>query len=213
MKQTIAIAAAAVASILVATTVSAAPILEVEPNNSIGGAQNIDAAFGLGFDVNIENSSGVNTSTTTPHAEVQGTGDGTVDYFSFTGASGALMILDIDCGVATFGGCVSNGFIDAWIQVIAPNGNNFFTNDDSFLAVDTGSAPNGTLDSYIQATLSMSGLWIVAVGEFLGLQPVRQGGDYVLNVSVQGHSVPEPTTLLLLGLGLSGLGFARPHLQ
>ena len=62
-------------TILLTTHANAAPVIEIEPNDSIATAQNRDGAFSLDFDINIENDAGINTSTTIPHAEVQGTGN------------------------------------------------------------------------------------------------------------------------------------------
>lgn len=216
MQQVATLYAAALLITLFTSTANASPIIDTEPNNSIAGAQNIDSAFSLNFDVNIENSAGVNTSSTIPHAEVQGTGDGTVDYFSFTAAAGSNVIFDIDCGSHPQVTCSAPVFIDTEIKLYTPAGAFFASADDSSLAVDTGSntLPFGTFDSFLEiASLPVAGLWTIAVGEFFNLEPVQQGGGYILNVSVEGHAVseavPEPTALLLMGLGLAGLGFAK----
>ena len=62
--------ALALTSTLVGTAVSAAPVIEVESNDSIATAQSIDGFFDLAFDPLIEDVAGFNTSTTVPHAEV-----------------------------------------------------------------------------------------------------------------------------------------------
>ena len=195
-----------VLTILFATCANAASVIDTEPNDSIATAQNIDAAFSLTADINIENSSGVNTSLFIPHAEVQGTGDGTLDYFSFTAAAGANLILDIDCGELSLGGCTSAGpIIDTWLTLYAPSGALFAVNDDSFLAIDTGSPFSGTQDSFMEiGALPVGGVWTVAVGECCSSDtPVRSNGDYVLNVSVS--AVPIPAAVWLFGSGLLGL--------
>ncbi len=55
----------------------AASVSEVEPNDSIAQAQNIDPYFSLNSDPNITD------STTVPHATVDATGNDTFDYYSF----------------------------------------------------------------------------------------------------------------------------------
>jgi hypothetical protein len=203
-----------VLAILIAVSANASPVIDTEPNNSMAMAQNINAALSLTADINIENSAGLNTSQIIPHAEIQGTGDGTVDYFSFTAAAGANIILDIDCGDGSAGGCTSFGNIDAWLDLYDPSGFLFSSNDYSLLAVDTGSLLHGpfgnvTTDSFIEiGALPIGGVWTVAVGEFPNLQPVPPGGDYVLNVSVS--AIPIPAAVWLFGSGLLGLiGISR----
>lgn len=131
---------AAFLATLFAGIAKAAPIMEIELNDSIAGAQNIDNAFSLTFDINIENSAADNTSSVVPHAEVQGTGNNTVDYFSFTAAAGANLILDIDCGSTDQDTCNAPDPIDAWIEQYYPNGVLLAKNDDSLVSDDTGSA-------------------------------------------------------------------------
>ena len=84
---------AAAALLLTTLPARGAVINEIEPNNSLGTAQNIDAFFTLDFSANIGNEMGNNTSETIPHVTILGTGNGTFDYFSFTVAVASLAIL------------------------------------------------------------------------------------------------------------------------
>ncbi len=75
-------------------------VVDTEPNDSVAGAQNIDAYFSLDYSADIGNTL-VNTSETIPHVTVVGTGNGTedLDFFSFTVPAGARGIFDIDYGM------------------------------------------------------------------------------------------------------------------
>ena len=98
-------------------TVSISETLEVESNNSLASAQNLDNAFwSLAFNQNIGDFFG-NTSEKIPHLTVKGTGDGTVDYYSFDVANaGDRGIFDIDFGF-TFEFGFSSNFFDSFVPV------------------------------------------------------------------------------------------------
>jgi hypothetical protein len=216
----------------------AAVVAESEPNDTLPTAQNIDSFFDVFFDVNIEDFALTNTSTTIPHAQVHGTGDGTFDWYSFTVPfAGALGIFDIDCG-AVFppgGGigpapttCTSTGSVDTFIRLFDSDGTVLADNNDQFFvsSVDTGSQEHysgpgfhATVDSFIEVFFGAPGLYYLQVGSAICCGPsdpdvVPSGSDYILNVSIEGHAltaVPEPAGLALFCAGLAALGFARRH--
>jgi hypothetical protein len=187
--------------LLFSSNIQALPINEVEPNNSISQAQNIDRAFSLDYNSNVTDLFGNNTSTILPHAEILGTGDGTDDFFSFTTPSNAFVILDIDGGAED--GTAPTA-VDTTLRLYDPTGLFFTGNDDCgqlTSIVDPGSS--GTeADSCLQTTVSSPGLWTVEVSEFGGLTPLHDGATYTLNVSVENHTVPNPKTIMLFAGGL-----------
>ncbi len=82
---------------------------------------------------------------------------------------------------------------------LAPNTQYFFYTDATASNVLTGDTPSGVSgeDHYFTSSANAD-----FGGPFNGV-----------NFRLQGNDVPEPTTLLLLGLGLAGLGFARKQLH
>ena len=80
---------------------------EIEPNNSLLTAQNLDGNFTLGFNPNIESSDSI------PYVSVLGTGDGTFDYYSFEATTGSQGIFDIDTGINNGGGEAGNIILEA----------------------------------------------------------------------------------------------------
>ena len=154
----------------------AASVSEVEPNDSIAQAQNIEGWFDLSENADIFD------STTIPHATVNGSGNDTVDYYAFTVPAGGMQarigLLDIDDGMDDF---------DPMLGLYDSNGNLIAVNDDA------GGDPGSThpFDSFIGAQLS-SGNYVVGVSRYPGLffgdpTPIPTGADYQLHVSVEGH--------------------------
>jgi hypothetical protein len=191
--------AAMVAGMLYAGVALAASVNEVEPNDSIAQAQNIDSYFTLDSDPNITD------STTVPHATVDGTGNGTYDYYSFSvnqaGVS-TIGLFDIDGAW--------NGF-DSYLWLYDSNGALLEQNDDA--PPDAGSAPGpcsvqpGTCDSYIQYNFRSAGTYYIQVGSFSNerpfccISPVPGGVSYKLNVSVEGHALGPQSTEVCMNNG------------
>ncbi len=155
-------------------------INEVEPNqanNSIVAAQNVDnAPFGLGNNANITD------STTVPHLSINGTGDGSFDYYSFTVAAGDLATFDIDA--ANF---------NSELFLYDLSGNLLDSNDD-IATVDSGSASKD--DAFLQHTFAADGTYVIGVGKFdsnsgpngiTGLAP-EAGDNYRLQLSIENHA-------------------------
>jgi hypothetical protein len=176
---------AMVAGMLYAGVALAAPVNEVEPNDSIAQAQNIDSYFSLDSDPNITD------STTVPHATVDGTGNGTFDYYSFrvnqAGVS-TIGVFDIDNTLQT---------LDSYLQLYDSNGALIAFNDDAPADAGSTSGPyfcsssDGTCDSYLQYNFPSAGTYYISVGScnfFDCPQPVPNGTSYKLNVSVPNHN-------------------------
>lgn len=158
---------------------------EVEPNDSIATAQNIDALFTLDFNANVGNQT-TNTSTVLPHAGIFGTGDNTFDNYSFTVANaGDIGIFDID---STFA-------MDSHLRLYDAGGNQLTSNDDSFTGFGQGGSVSG-FDSYLEYTFSAPGTYIVEVGSCC-VDVVPPGASYELNVSVGADPFPPIAPIVL----------------
>ncbi len=178
---------------------SALTINEIEANNSIATAQNIDSSFSLApFPSGLD-------GRTNPWVSILGTGDGSFDFYSFeiTGAvqgDSVMAQFDID----------NTNFDSELFLFDMDNGNLIAQNDDMNW---------GTLDSWIEYRFNFhnNGNYAIAVGEYnsyyrngtLSGGGPDSGETYTLNVSIEDHAVgapvPEPATMLLFGLGLLGL--------
>ncbi len=178
--------------------VQASPIIVGEVGDVFGSATNVDGDFDLSSDVEIFN------STTIPHVSILSTNDAfaDVDWYSFTGAVGATLDMDIDHAMFSFDPILS--LFDAGGFVLA-------VNDDGYMG-DPGSVHD--YDSYIGLILPYSGTYYAAVSNYANFPPYTGGGgyesgSYVLHISTD-HAVtatPEPVSMVLLGLTtLGGIG-------
>lgn len=180
---------------------------ETEPNDGFATALNIDnLGFSLDFDPNIENSSLINTSTTVPHISIQGTGDGTFDFYSFTiSNTGDTAVFDIDFGRDTDNsGIVTGDPFDPQIFLFDGVGNPLAEDDDAngqTFVDDPGST--GGRDSFLEFTFSTPGTYVLGVADFFSQSsvggiingdPVPVGSDYTLQVSIENHLTSAPTT-------------------
>ena len=180
----------------------AAVVSEVEPNDSIAEAQDIDASFDLTENADIFD------STTVPHATVNGTGepgvDPTHDYYKFTVPAGnpVRVVLDMD---HTTPDILNEGdpWYDPWIQLYDSSGTLLDSNDD--WGEDPGSPEDenddGSLDSRIVregADKLAAGTYYVGVGSWPEFGPVPARSTYQLHVSV-GNDVTAPDTTITAG--------------
>ncbi len=167
---------------------------EIEPNDGLTSALNIDnLGFSLDFDPNITDTLGINTSTVLPHLSIQGTGDGSFDFYSFTVANaGDSAIFDIDFGSGLANnGAVNGDPFDPELFLFDSFGSVLTFNDDS--NVDPGSTSG--LDSFIQFTFAVPGTYVIGVASFpssavtggISGPGVPAGSDYTLQVSIQNH--------------------------
>jgi len=153
---------------------------EVEPNDTIGQAQDVDNEnWNLDFSANIGDES-VNTSEEIPHISINGTGDGSFDVYSFTvGDVPALGIFDID-----FGQDISDSF-DPHVYLYNSGGTPLADDDDS----PTGHGQGGSFDSfdsYLEYTFTVSGTYFIEVAKH-SRDPVT--GDYQLQISLENHAL------------------------
>jgi len=234
MTRVLRVVAAAAALLGASTIAGAAPILEVESNNTIATAQLIPSnAFTTPVPATVFNSPGYPTAT------VSALGGGNdVDFYAFN-ATGGNAYFDIDDDPFT---------LDTVLALFNSAGTLLALSDDSFPA-DPGSASSG--DSFLGIyMLPGPGTYYLAVSTFANTPsaavnavptaqltrpdlvanggmsvnatpgdssyafgPVTANGTtpYTLHLSVQSPTpqttpVPEPATLLLFGAGLSAIG-------
>ena len=149
---------------------------QAQNNSTIGTAVSLDSSFVQTYSPIIQN------STITPHATVLATASGNFEYYSFTVGAGANVVFDID---QTIG-------VDTYLELFGTNGTTLLTTEDDSSVIDPGSAT--ALDSYLSYTFANAGTYYLRVDRFSGGVGPVAGSEYTLNVSVDGHSLANPTT-------------------
>ncbi|HED34547.1 MAG TPA: VPLPA-CTERM sorting domain-containing protein [Gammaproteobacteria bacterium] len=225
MKKATCIKKFAVLALIYSGNSSAAYITEtLDPNDDFSNAQFIsDALFTTKFDRDIDapvsRFQTRNTSTTTPHASILGTGDTTVDYFSFQATTGGLT-LDIDNGIN------SGGSFDSWLELYDSSFNLLSSNDDAQLdsgsqfSFRDGSFTSFSFDSFINYQITTDDLYYVVVGGNANPGGIPFGSNYTLHISSGSvitpptNTVPLPASVWLLISGMLGLsGISRRRRQ
>jgi Ca2+-binding RTX toxin-like protein len=181
MRRIIVVLAAMAAMVVVyAGAAWAASVSEVEPNDSRDQAQNIDgSSFSLDFDSNIGNAA-INTSESVPHATINGTGNDTRDYYSFTvSQAGDGVILDVDGAFqCNEEGC--SGF-DSYLLLFDSSGQRLAEDDDESPEWGQGGSTSYS-DSYLEYTFQTPGTYYVIVSS--DIPQIPSGESYKLQVSL-----------------------------
>ncbi len=166
-------------------------VVELESNDGLGDAMELDSLrWSARYDPNIGDSV-TNTSESIPHVSIQGFGDGTFDFYSFTvAAAGERGIFDVDYGSG------GDGSFDAELFLFDSSGALLASNDDKGITFGS-SGSTASADSFIEHTFAQSGVYVIGVGEFssnggngqiTGNKP-DDGDRYILQVSIENHAV------------------------
>ncbi|MFT5526534.1 MAG: hypothetical protein ACI9HK_004511, partial [Pirellulaceae bacterium] len=153
---------------------------EIEPNSTIPTAQDVDD-----LDWNVLDDVNIVDATTVSHTSIEGTGDGTYDYYSFeVTAHNREMTFDIDY----------NDF-DTVLFLFEADGTQLAFDDDT---VNPGSGNNASNITY---TFSNPGTYYVAVAKYSGTPNTLAGtvppavdDEYTLHISSQHHSIASFST-------------------
>ena len=195
-------------------------VVEVEPNDTFATAMDLEREFWhQGYDSNIGDEQVLvppsNTSRKFPHVSVNGSGDGTHDYYSFqVDTPGSLIHVDIDSNIDHL--LHPNGIPDMELLLLNENGGIMegptpifptcpaCADEDSLLLGDLGSIAQS--DPYLENPAQPVGYLINTPGRYIiqvtkafpalatFLQPLDEGDYYTLNISVQNHRVDGPKT-------------------
>ncbi len=154
---------------------------EKTPNNTLATAQSLEGEyFNKTFNANINSQTGVNVSATLPYVIIQGTGDGTADYYSFQATAGQTGIFDVD-----------GASFDSKLSLFGPSGALAVPPNDNSNVVDAGSS--SLQDAFLQTVFNQTGTYTIQISD--ANQPtgvIAAGATYRLNVVVGGHSTGTP---------------------
>ena len=160
----------------------AALVTEVEPNNSLAGAQNVNAAPGRWTLMHVLTTRRPGrTSASTAQAITQPTSD------SFTVAAGTVATFDIDYGMYD---------LDSMLRLWNSSGGLLaFVDDYGYDACTAHS-----YDSYLGYEFSTAGTYVIEVLSYYD-GPVYPGQDYLLQISLTAAPIPSnsPPTLAASG--------------
>ena len=173
---------------LTPSTAQATNATEVEPNNAIGAAQNIDNDFSVGVEPDIQD------AEIWPWVSISASGDETFDYYAFeVPAGGVTGVFDIDYGY-TNGGISS---LDTELCLYASDGTLLANSDDSISSSNGAGGSTLRLDSYLSYAFTAPGTYVIGVGRFntfcnsggmAGATP-SAGQTYELQVSLSAHGM------------------------
>ena len=189
---------------------------EIEGNDTRLTAQPLDGNFSLDFSPDIGDSAGVNTSTSIPHVTVNGTGNGTPDFYSFiVSAPFSQAYFDIDYGhLSRVAGAALDDPFDSIVRLFDATGNLLGVNDDTATTAPGAGGSVSALDSFLAFNFAQAGVYYVEVNSATAVPGgVPAGSDYRLQVSLQNAptlpatpaATPEPSSLALLGI-VAGAG-------
>ncbi|MGD2137612.1 MAG: DVUA0089 family protein [Gammaproteobacteria bacterium] len=165
--------------------VPAADITEVESNNTIDTAQNIDNDFSVGANIDIQD------SETRPWVSISASGDGTQDYYAFeVPAAGVTGLFDIDYGYH------AGGSVDTELCLYATDGTFLAGNDDSGISLGAGGSIH-SWDPGMEHVFAAPGTYVIGVGEYnafcnpggIGGNAPDSGDTYELQVSLSQHGL------------------------
>ncbi|MEW6982310.1 M4 family metallopeptidase [Colwelliaceae bacterium 6471] len=152
-------------------------IEEIEPNNTLAQAQNIDDHFNLNYSPDIGDET-TNNSTLIGHVTIAGTGDDSYDYFQFTVTSApSIAIFDIDYGMNV------GGSIDTYLRLYDESGLLLDANDDATVTYGQGGSIH-LYDSFLSYSFTSVGVYTVKVSRFSD-SPVNTSATYTLNISLE----------------------------
>ena len=181
-------------------------INEVESNDTLATAQNLDGTFSLFYDPWVTN------SDTDQHVSVLGTGDGTYDWYSFTVTAPSTWIFDIDQGNNDPNLVNATDSFDPFIRLFDSSGSQIAQADD--YAADPGSESifsgmSWSYDSYLTFSFTSAGTYFLKVAQYgIGLDdPVGANSDYILQIAASSGAVgnvPVPAAAFLFTPALLG---------